>query len=457
LKSAAAVSGNAAPSVPLPAGLPWILGLAVAVLFGTLLPDLWRVAALVMGITLAAAFAGVGPLLTLLVVTAGLTLAPLTDNQRSLLPELGGLNFEGLRLLSALAAFAWVAATDGAVLRVPKWLTPYLAFLGFGAASLLWSSDRTDGVRLLMKLSYPIAAFLLVTRGSKSTAGIKRLVVWSAIAATAANLVAALVYGPSFDPDFAGRFGGFLGYNLLGHFCAITALAFYAWGRNAGERRYLILFLIMLAQLVASGSRTALLSLGIGLFAFDLIQRRWRWMATTAAAGAAIWLLVPTLGARTVLAPISAIAPGTPEWATGLNLSGRLIIWHDVWSSMVAWGEPWGRGLGSTAAFLASRYETIRHVHNEFLRLLAEIGPPGLALFLLGYGSLVATSWRVRRGNAEAAPHAALVLAAVAMFFASSFTENTFEYFSVFSLFVWIYAGMAMSRGDHESRAAAGG
>jgi hypothetical protein len=43
------------------------------------------------------------------------------------------------------------------------------------------------------------------------------------------------------------------------------------------------------------------------------------------------------------------------------------------------------------------------------------------------------------------------------MFFASSFTENTFEYFSVFSLFVWIYAGMAMSRGDHESRAAAGG
>jgi O-antigen ligase len=103
-----------------------------------------------------------------------------------------------------------------------------------------------------------------------------------------------------------------------------------------------------------------------------------------ATVGALIWLVVPTLGARTAIFAPADIAPGVPEWAEGVNLSGRLIIWHDVWSSMVAWGEPWGRGLGSTAAFLASRYETIRHVHNEFLRLLAEIGPPGLALFLLG-------------------------------------------------------------------------
>ena len=452
MKNAAAVSGNAAPWLPLPAGLTLIAGVAAAVLFGTLLPDLWRVAVLVIGVTLGAALAGVGPLRALLVVTAGLTLAPLTDNQRSLLPELGGLNFEGLRLLSALAAFAWVAATERGLLRIPRWLTPYLLFLAFGAVSLFWSSDRTDGARLLLKLSYPVAAFLLVTRGSTSTAGVRRLVVWSALAATAANLAAAVLYGFSDDPNFAGRFAGFLGFNPLGHFCAITALAFYAWGQNPGERRYLALFLIMVAQLVATGSRTALLSLGIGLLAFDLMQRRWRWIAMVAAAGLVTWLLVPTLGARTVLFPSAAIAPGTPEWADGLNLSGRLIIWHDVGSSMVAWSEPWGRGLGATAAFLAGRYATIRHVHNEFLRLLAEVGPPGLLLFLLGYGGLVATAWRIR-----GAPDAALVLAAVAMFFASSFTENTFEYFSVFSLFVWVYAGMAMSRGDHESRVAARG
>src|SRR5438045_4104231 len=105
LKNAAAASGDAAFPWPLAAGVPVAMGLLVAVLFGTLLPELWRVAALVIGITLAAALAGVGPLLALLVITAGLTLAPLTDNQRSLLPELGGLNFEGLRLLAALAAF----------------------------------------------------------------------------------------------------------------------------------------------------------------------------------------------------------------------------------------------------------------------------------------------------------------------------------------------------------------
>ena len=149
MKNAAAVSGNAAPWLPLPAGLTLIAGVAAAVLFGTLLPDLWRVAVLVIGVTLGAALAGVGPLLALLVVTAGLTLAPLTDNQRSLLPELGGLNFEGLRLLSALAAFAWVAATERGLLRIPRWLTPYLLFLAFGAVSLLWSSDRTDGAELL--------------------------------------------------------------------------------------------------------------------------------------------------------------------------------------------------------------------------------------------------------------------------------------------------------------------
>ena len=427
MRNAAAASVEP-PARALPAAGLWILGLLAAVLFGTVLPDLWRVASLVLGITMAAALAGPGALLTLLILTAGLTLAPLTDNQRSLLTDLGGLNFEGLRLLAALLAFGWVAAMEGAAPRVPKRVAPYLLFLAFAACSLLWSSDRTDGARLLLKLCYPVAGFLLVARAGMAPKTLRSLVAWSAIVATAANGIAALFYRPDADPELAGRFAGFLGPNLLGHFCAITALAFYAWSREPGQRRYFLLFLLMLAQLVASGSRTALVSLGVGLLLFDLLQRRWRWMAGVAAVGVLTWLLVPTLGARTAL----------PE---GVNLSGRLVIWHDVWSSMVALQQPWGHGLGATAAFLAGRYDTIRHVHNEFLRLLAETGPLGLALFLASYAALIGWLWRRRLD-----PDSSMVLAGIAMFLASSMTENTFEYFAVFSLFVWIYMGLVVSR-----------
>jgi O-antigen ligase len=113
---------------------------------------------------------------------------------------------------------------------------------------------------------------------------------------------------------------------------------------------------------------------------------------------------------------------------------------------MVSGSEPWGHGLGSTAPFLSSRYDTIRLVHNEYLRVLAEMGAGGLVAFLAAYGAL---GWKLTRLAWTAGPAskaAALGAASVAVFLVGSTAENTFELFALYSVFPWAFAGVALAR-----------
>jgi O-antigen ligase len=127
-----------------------------------------------------------------------------------------------------------------------------------------------------------------------------------------------------------------------------------------------------------------------------------------------------------------------------INVSGRFLIWNDVLTGMVANSGAWGMGIGAAAGYLASRYDSIRHVHNEFLRVLAEIGPIGLLIFLTAYlwPAIWAARAALRTPRVASTPYG-LAFAGIAMFLVASFAENTFEVYATYSVFPWIYLGLA--------------
>ncbi|MDM7491458.1 O-antigen ligase family protein [Rhodococcus sp. CSLK01-03] len=108
-----------------------------------------------------------------------------------------------------------------------------------------------------------------------------------------------------------------------------------------------------------------------------------------------------------------------------LNTSGRSVLWEmtiDSWR-----GAFWtGHGPGSASAMITAQFRNISHPHNEYLRILHDLGMVGLLLFAVGMLALIMWTWRraVRLGHPihKAATLALIGIAAV------SVTDNVLVY-----------------------------
>jgi O-antigen ligase len=198
-------------------------------------------------------------------------------------------------------------------------------------------------------------------------------------------------------------------------------LMVYAFWSRRPSNRLLVLLVVLCVQLVATGSRTALLAGGAAFVVFELLRRQYRSAALAISVGTALWLLVPTLGARTAEMTIDS------GMGSQVNLSGRAILWADAWVSFIGNGSLLGHGLGATEAFFESRYLGLSSVHNGYLLLLGDTGVIGLGLvltFLFGICFLFARQcWSVNTGCPIYEP---LSVGLVVMLLLASFMESTF-------------------------------
>lgn len=109
----------------------------------------------------------------------------------------------------------------------------------------------------------------------------------------------------------------------------------------------------------------------------------------------------------------------------GLNTSGRLELWSATWHAIPQ--HRWiGHGPGQAQYFIAQRFITIEHPHNEYLRLLYDTGWVGLCLWSLGMLLLLRGAWqRMRRAAlpVHRGVHLAAVLA-ILDFLLGSITDN---------------------------------
>lgn len=108
-----------------------------------------------------------------------------------------------------------------------------------------------------------------------------------------------------------------------------------------------------------------------------------------------------------------------------LNTSGRSVLWEITLRSATE-APLFGYGPGAANALISSMFSNIGHPHNDYLRLLLDLGWIGLLLFTVGMLQLLVRAWRAARATGEPT-HWTAVLAALAVL-AAAITDNTIVY-----------------------------
>ncbi len=187
------------------------------------------------------------------------------------------------------------------------------------------------------------------------------------------------VYGTLGNPDFVAAW-----------LCATLPLHSY----GAVRRRVpaVLLFLLQLGAILATGSRVFLLALPAAALALAISRGRWkRWLLAGVPLAAAILLLSParpldvTVQGRLYFArviaghwmeiPAAGYGPG--------SFAPQFALWQADWLRQHA-GEPDSRKFAGD----------LDHAHNDYLELWTEYGWLGLAVFLGLCGWWIAAAWR---------------------------------------------------------------
>lgn len=414
------------------------------------------------------------PLLTVAILLAigNVDLSFVTGGFKNLFPQLGGLDMNGIRLLVVVGGLALVALTDPRVGRrvIGPWGRWYLAFLLLAAGSLAMSLSPLDGLRLLLKLAYPFLIFVTVLGLADEPRQLSRLVditlIAAAIIVIGINPVYALAGG--YEKDLYGniRYGG-VGFheNPFSFFLVVMLLLAFARFSNRRQLRYLVLSLGFGIWIVLTLTRITFLASLTGLFGIALysavVQRNYRVVAAAAFVGAVVAVpLVPVVLERTFYGRIPSMGELVVLLSNpvalyhAVNWQGREFFWAFLAQSFVA-SPVLGNGIGSSTALLRSNFPGSAGLvaHNEYLRLLVDVGLVGVAIFFVAiikwlWGAVRAGRWDRPYVRELAMPAAAVV---VAWAFISA-TDNPFDYYAPFTQYAGFLCAGAIAASEMAAR-----
>jgi len=289
--------------------------------------------------------------------------------------------------LLALATWVLAVASDGRLRRTTPALSCAGAFVGWALLSYFWSGVPAATLTKVSTLVQMLLVVLIVwdqASDGNDLIALVRAFVLGAFAASAVTFVAAATGRVTEGSRFASTNAG---PNNTGALLAVAvAMACYLI-RADTTSRYRVLYKVFLpiamVALVLTASRTAVLSLAVGLaiIVIDPSRLSLRRVAGLAAVGVVALVLaaayVPSKSVDRLATTQSEISSGT--------LNGRTLYWH---LSYRFFSESPVGGIGAGAFPEANLLLGARGIvaHNAFLSILAELGAVGLGLFLATVG-----------------------------------------------------------------------
>ena len=400
----------------------------------------------------------------LLVLGIALLIGPgdlsfLSGGLRELMPSLGGLDMNGVRIVAVsaglgMAALAVPRAREALIGRHAFF---YLLFLVWAALSLFWSPNRMDGLRLWVHIAYPLLIVVTIIGNAERHADLDRLIDFALLGAA---LVAFVL-----NPYFALA-GGYEVYDsghmrVRGVGSHENPIAFYM---------LISMFMSFMRLLLRRQMRYALLCAALGFWVVLTLSRITFLAALVGLGGIAIYALVALRNPRVVVAAVAAamllavpLVPAILERTFGhpvsfgelisllrsplalyesINWHGRELAWPVVFAAFLS--APWvGLGLGSSMAIMRQYFppEVGPLVHNDYLRLAVETGLIGVFLFavaLFAWLGTVLTSERKSGGRAR--EYAVPALAGLLSWGTIALTDNALN-FAPFTQCVALLAG----------------
>jgi O-antigen ligase len=417
-----------------------------------------------------------GSLLLLLVITRPLALVALmlaigpvnlafiTGGFKSLFPQIGGLDMNGLRLMGVTAGFLLVWFADRRVHRetagpLGRW---YALFLLWAAFSLVTSIATLEGLRLLLKLAYPFFTFVIVAGLVEKEEQLDQLMAWTL---GAGMLIIFLVHpllvlaGVDPTPDFQLRIGGLGNHeNPFSFYLLVLVLIAFARFMVRRQARYLVICAVAAVWILLTVCRITMFALPIGLLAIVLYSafahRNYRMAigGIVVASLIALLLVRPTLQRSLGYVPSPAelvhlvSSPGSLQ--SSMRWEGRQVLWAIAYNAFR--GDPvTGMGLGSSSMVLQESLPGIKGaaVHNEYLRLGVDVGVIGVGLYFIALLSWLVFAARAGwRGTARAYEYAMAAIAVILCWAIIAITDNPFDYYTSFTQYAgFLTAGAVLS------------
>jgi O-antigen ligase len=400
----------------------------------------------VVGIALAWPLVIVGTMLAL----GPLNLSGLSGGQRALLAGLGGLDMNGIRLLGVAAGLGTVVLTRRDLLaglfdREVRW---YTVFLIWGAASLAFSPMPLEGLRLLLKLAYPLLIYHVVAAQERSVGETRRLAdwaLWGAVVLLLVNPLFVVNGGVIVEPEAARASGAGTHMNPFSFYLLAIILLCVARLGARGQIRYLWLAGLAAVWMALTLTRITMLATLVAICVMAayvaIVNRKPRILGALAVLGALIagltleGILLRTFGYVPSIGQMLALALDPVGLYEAINWQGRETLWEIL--AIAFRSSPWiGSGLGASTYAIAVAFGP-EAPHNEYLRLAVDVGLIGCALYLMAVLAWIAAVVRaVRSAGSSGEEFTMPALALIAAWAVIAITDNAFDYYTPFTQYV---------------------
>lgn len=258
---------------------------------------------------------------------------------------------------------------------------PLLLYGGWSlfSASALFKPRIASIQNLLVTLGF-VGLLLLSASAAASSSltyeRVGRILNISVWAASALHLLSPVLH--AVDPRLAMHQRPFALFALLG---LAWLVAQGRHGRAYGYWQAAALTVLIIASLSRTAMAVALLFLIVSRFSPSSVRGWTRFLSTAAAVGTIAYLgftRISKIRERFVQGDVSMTVGGF-----SFNTEGRTAMWNATQDSFLA--SPWiGNGIGSATHLIETQFPGLGHPHNDYLRILHDLGILGMGLWLIG-------------------------------------------------------------------------
>lgn len=438
--------------------------LCIAVAFG-IVQQPWLLVGLVFGaIVLTVAIAAPLALVACTLMLGAVDLSAMTGGFKSLFTQLGGLDMNGIRLIGATVGFtAYVLNAPAARNAIfSRAVLPYLIFLVYAFVTLAYSFDALEGLRLHLKLAYPLLTFLLVVglcdKREKIELLVKCTLAAAALIVFVINPLFTMQSGYRIDPDGFRRVRSLGGHeNPFSFYLMIILFISFARLVYRRQARYLVLSLGCALWIVMTMTRITFLASIVGILIIALLasmrQRQYRSLAAAGLVTAVLaiaglpYILERSLGYVPTPGELVTLISHPEALYASINWQGRTNLWPIVWSGFMA-SPVLGLGLGSSGVVIRQHFpaEAATVAHNEYLRLAADTGVIGVVLFAIAMFVWLGVMLRsLRKDDSQTAEYALPAAAGIIAWAIIAITDNPFDSYMYYTQYVGFLAGATVA------------
>lgn len=293
-------------------------------------------------------------------------------------PRFGGLHYTGFIWMAYLCCGTLLVLRHPDAIRFPVRL--WLPFVGLALMSLIWGGlDSFRQIQAILQWTTTVVVGMVASMTVRREDDLERLMRaygWALLLVTGMFLFFHFGPGTRWQDSDAGR--GFSHRTAAITLALLAGVASVHVSRRAVRRTAAWSGCLLLG--IVTGSRMATACMMLAPLANPL------WRSKAGKAGFVLGLgLLTVLLANTAAFQERFFHSGRGNlgslFSGDLDSSGRDHLWSFLWSEALQ--RPFfGHGAGSSAAYLQKAGFLLAHPHNEYLRIVFEMGFVGLAVFM---------------------------------------------------------------------------